>query len=128
MDSLLQRAEIQFGGKRMMQVNHEAVQRAKSLIDEGKFRISTPWRAVQPSSTAEDCYIDQNGWEAFGQWYLAVDLNTEENTKEHYQFAFGDFNAIHRSGLIAAKQRAAQQGYGEIEAVADELLDLFDRL
>jgi len=111
-----------------MKVNHEAIEKAKQLIDEGKFRINTPWRDAQPSVTAEDRYIDQHGWQEYGQWFLALDPDTHEATKDHYQFPFGDFNAVHRTGLVAAKKRAAQHQQAEVEAAADDLLDLFDRL
>jgi hypothetical protein len=111
-----------------MKVNREAVEKAKQLIDEGKFRVSTPWRDAQPSTTAQDRYINANGWQAFGQWYLALDPNAHETSKERYLFLFGDFNAVHRTGVIAAKQRAAQNQDVELEAAADEILDLFDRL
>ena len=85
-----------------MKVNHEAVEKAKRLIDEGKFRISTPWRDAQPSITEEDRFIDNHGLAAFGQWYLALDPNVKVDTKERYKFPFGDFNAVHRTGVIAA--------------------------
>lgn len=111
-----------------MKVNREAVEKAKQLIDEGKFRVSTPWRDAQPSTTAQDRYINTNGWQAFGQWYLALDSDAHETSKERYQFPFGDFNTVHRTGVIAAKQRAAQNQDTELEAAADEILDLFDRL
>jgi hypothetical protein len=111
-----------------MNVNHDALEKAKQLIDEGSFRINTPWRDAQPTNTAEDRYIAQNGWKAYGQWFLAVDPNVSAESKEHYKFPYGDFNAVHRTGLIAAKQRAAQNHNTDVEAAADEILDLFDRL
>lgn len=111
-----------------MNVNHEALEKAKQLIDEGSFRINSPWRDAQPTNTAEDRYIAQHGWEAYGQWFLAVDPNTDAETKEHYRFPYGDFNAVHRTGLIAAKQGAAQNHEADVEAAADEILDIFDRL
>ena len=41
-------------------------------------------------------------------------------------FPYGDFHRVHRSGLIAAKQRAAQRDHDDIERAADELLVLLD--
>ena len=111
-----------------MIVNHDALEKAKQLIDEGKFRINTPWRDAQPSHTAEDRYIEKHGWDEFGQWYLALDPDAHNNTKARYQFPFGDFNAVHRTGLVDAKKHAAQNHETAVEAAADELLDLFDRL
>jgi hypothetical protein len=111
-----------------MQVNPKAIEKATRLIDEGKFRISTPWRDVKPSNLAEDRFIDRHGWEEFGEWYLAVEADADKASKERYQFPIGDFNALHRSGLVAAKQRAAQDNLADVEAAADELLFLFDRI
>jgi hypothetical protein len=34
---------------------------------------------------------------------------------------------VHRDGLIAAKERAAQQGYQDIEKAADELLSSLEK-
>jgi len=39
----------------------------------------------------------------------------------------GDFRKVHRDGLIAAKQRAAQNDYTDIEQAADELLEMIDK-
>ena len=111
-----------------MIVNHEALAKAKQLIDEGSFRINTPWRDAQPTNTAEDRYIEKHGWDEFGQWYLGVDPDAAADTKARYKFPFGDFNAVHRTGLVVVKQRAAQNHEPDVEAAADELLDLFDRL
>ncbi|MEO8610088.1 MAG: hypothetical protein ABI690_19495 [Chloroflexota bacterium] len=111
-----------------MIVNHEALAKAKQLIDQGNFRINTPWRDAQPTNTAEDRYIEKHGWDKFGQWYLGVDPDIQADTKARYKFPFGDFNAVHRTGLVVAKQRAAQNRETDVEAAADELLDLFDRL
>jgi hypothetical protein len=115
-------------GGEIMQVNPKAIEKVTQLIDEGKFRISTPWREVKPSNAAEDRFIERHGWGKFGEWYLAVNTDADKSSKEHYQLPIGDFNAVHRSGLVAAKQRAAQENLSDVEAAADELLFLFDRI
>lgn len=111
-----------------MQLNPAALEKAKALIDEGKFRINTPWREVQPSPTAEDKYLAMHGWDAYAQWYLAVNPQAAEGTKERYLFPVGDFNAVHRSGIVAAKSRAEKEQNADLAAAAEEILDLFDRL
>jgi hypothetical protein len=55
-----------------------------------------------------------------------VDESADEETKERFGFPCGDFRRVHRSGLIAAKQRAAQNNYADIERAADALLTLLD--
>ncbi len=55
-----------------------------------------------------------------------IDETADEETKDRYGFPYGDFRRVHRSGLIAAKQRAAQNDYADIEQAADALLSLLD--
>ncbi len=111
-----------------MEVNYQAVEKAKQLIDEGMYRINIPWRDVQPSENAGQKYLDQNGLDAYGQWFLAIDPNVSETSPERYLFPYGDFKAVQRTGIIAAKQNAVQSQDADLEAAADEILDLFDRL
>jgi hypothetical protein len=47
--------------------------------------------------------------------------------KARYKFPFAKANRLYRSGLIAAKQRAAQQSDSAIEKAAGELIDLIDK-
>jgi hypothetical protein len=70
--------------------------------------------------------LKDHDWEAYGEWFLAIDTGASPETKDRYNFPYGDFRCVHRSGLIAAKQRAAQNEYDEIEKAADELLSLLD--
>ena len=63
----------------------------------------------------------------YGQWHLGIDKSKGEDTKGRYHFPYGDFKTVHRDGLIAAKERAAQQGYADIEKAADELLQALEK-
>ena len=49
-----------------------------------------------------------------------------EETKDRYGFPFGDFQRVHRSALIAAKVRAAQNDHDAIVDAADDLLTRLD--
>lgn len=111
-----------------MKLNPVAVEKAKQLLDDGKFRISTPWREVRPSSDLEDRYLSQHGASEYAQWYLALDTDIPEGSKLRYLYPIGDFNAVHRSGLVAAKELAAKHRHSEIEEAADDILFIFDRL
>ena len=57
---------------------------------------------------------------AWGRGYAS------EGTKGRYRFPFGDFSKVNRAALIHAKQRAAQNDHGEVEAAADRLLQRID--
>jgi hypothetical protein len=57
-----------------------------------------------------------------------VDWDAPADSEAHYQFPYGNFRKLHRSGVIAAKQLAGQNCYGDIVDGADSLLDLLDRM
>lgn len=96
---------------------------ARDLVDADHYVKDSDWSEAQPTADAENAYIDEHGYEAFGRWHLAIDTDESEGTKARYKFPYGDFRRVHRSGLIAAKQRAAEWGYAEVEDAADALLE-----
>ena len=107
-------------------VNKAAVKQARSLIDDGKYDTSTEWSDAAPSSDDGNDVINDEGYDGFGAWHLAVDPDASEDTKGRYAFPYGDFKKVNRAALIHAKQRAAQNDHDEIEKAADELLRHLD--
>jgi hypothetical protein len=89
-------------------LNKAAVTFAKKLITDGKIKN------------------DEGHW---GQHNPGAkeDKSQNEDSKGRYKFPYGDFKTVHRDGLIAAKERAAQQGYHDIEQAADELLAALEK-
>jgi len=43
--------------------------------------------------------------------------------QESLQVPFGEFRKLHRSALIAAKQRAGSEDYNDVESAADGLME-----
>ncbi|MEO8609883.1 MAG: hypothetical protein ABI690_18465 [Chloroflexota bacterium] len=109
-----------------MKLNQTAVTHAKQLIKDGKYVVHSEWSEAQPSADAENKLLENNDWSDYSAWHLGVDAKEDKDTKGHYGFPFGDFKKVHRSGVIAAKQRAAQNGYDEIEKAADGLLEMIN--
>lgn len=108
------------------QVNDAGVRHARKLIDDGKVDTTTEWSDAAPSTDQENDVIEDQGYDAFGRWHLAIDTGASEDTKGRYRFPFGDFSKVNRAALIAAKQRAAQNGHDAIEKAADQLLERLD--
>lgn len=109
-------------------LNTEAVAFAKRLIQDGKIKNDQGhWGQHNPDSAAENTYLKQHEMAEYANWHLGLDKSAGADTKGRYKFPFGDFKTVHRDGLIAAKERAAQQGYADIEQAADELLSLLER-
>jgi hypothetical protein len=96
---------------------------ATQLIKEGR---SVPdgkgaWSEHKPSAQEENEFIRIHGLGEYAKWHLGVDDHYPGNTKQRYKFPYGDFKNVHRCALLAAKARARQYGYTEIENAAAEL-------
>jgi len=105
-----------------IKVNSAAVTYAKQLIKDGKIKNdSGHWSQHNPDTAEENKFLQQHEIEEYAKWHLGEDTSMGKDTKGRYKFPYGDFKTIHRDGLLAAKERAAQQGYHDIEQAADEL-------
>jgi hypothetical protein len=105
-------------------LNQEGVEHAQNLIKGRQYEKDSDWSEAQPSAEEENRFIDENGWEAFAKWHLAYNTEVSEETKSRYKFPFGDFRRLHRSALIAAKQRAGSEDYDEVQRAAGRLLEM----
>lgn len=109
-------------------LNRAGYEHAEQLIRRG--RVSRDelddWSEAAPDADRENTYLDRNGFEAYAEWFLGVREDESEETKGRYAFPYGDFTRVHRSALIAAEIRAAQNDYDEVAKAARRLLDLID--
>jgi hypothetical protein len=113
-----------------IKLNQKAVDHAKELIRKGQTAKDErdDWSEHAPSADEENAYLDKHGWQAFGEWYLGVDTDMDEETKGHYKFPYGDFDQVHRCGLLAAESRAGQRKYVDIELAVAHLHGMIDAL
>lgn len=109
-----------------VKVNDKGFEHAENLIKGHHYERDSDWSEAQPAPDDENDFLDENGWDAFSSWYLAYDSDENEETKGRYKFPFGDFAKLHRSALIAAKQRAGSEDYSAVEKAADALLQRLD--
>lgn len=100
-----------------VRLNSTAFDHAKSLIKEGKFLIDErdDWSEHQPSAEEENRFIEEHGFDDYAKWYLGIDDEEDEDNKGRYKFPYGDFERVHRCGLLAAESRAGQRKYFDIE-------------
>jgi len=107
--------------------HRDAFEYAKELIRQGRVNCSQgSWTVDQPTPDSENAFLKNHKIDEYGKWFLGTKQETNANTKEHYEFPIGNFNMLFRSGVIAAKQRAAQFKHTEIENAAAELLQMMD--
>jgi hypothetical protein len=103
---------------------------AKHLIRERRCMLDQrqDWTDHKPARTAENRFIEEHGWAAFGKWHLGEDDEIAEHNKSRYKFPFGDLKVVHRCAVLAAESRAGQYQYTEIELAAAHLHGMLDEL
>jgi hypothetical protein len=109
-----------------IKVNLAALEYAKKLIQQGHVIVDkrNGWSDQQPSAEEENEFIRQYGFEEYAKWHLGIDERHAENSKARYKFPYGDFENVHRSALLAVKNRARQYTYSDIENAAVQLLGI----
>jgi hypothetical protein len=106
-----------------IKLNEDASAFAARLIREGHAIADGKgaWSKHRPSANEENEFIRLHGFGEYAKWHLGIDDHYLENTKQRYKFPYGDFKNVHRCGLLAARRRAPQSGYTEIENAAAAL-------
>lgn len=108
-------------------VNKSGFNHAEKMIKDHLLVKDSDWSEAQASTDQENKFLKKEGWDAYANWHLAYDPSASEETKERFGFPFGDFKKVHRSAIIAIKQRAGQYDYNEIEKAGDKLLQMIDK-
>lgn len=109
-----------------MKTNSKAIEKAESLIKNYQYVLDSEWSETQPATEDENQFLEKHSWDEYGEWFLGIHGDQSEETKGRYGFPYGDFRRVHRSGLIAAKQRAAQNNYTTLEENIDQLLEMLE--
>ena len=109
-------------------VNPDAVAHARRLIDSRQYVLDSDWGDVQPNAEAENAYLEKHPFEDYAAWHLGLTVGARDQTKARYAFVYGDFRRVHRSGLIACVNRAAEWRHKSIELAAHDLLQRLDQM
>jgi len=113
-----------------VKLNKKALEHAKDLVREGHVVVDErdAWSEHQPSAQEENEFIELHGFNEFGRWYLGIDEEKREQTKGRYKFPYGDFENVHRCGVLSAESRAGQYKYYDIENAAAHLHGMIDAI
>lgn len=111
-----------------VKLNAQAFEFARELINQGRFVADKKgaWHGDHAIRSQENEFIREHGFAEYGKWFLGVDDRNGTGTKARYKFPFGDFQQVHRCGLLAVKARAHEHGYRDIEAAAAQLLRMIE--
>jgi hypothetical protein len=112
--------------RKSLQLNENAFTFAEQLIKQGHVIADGrgAWGEHRPSADDENAFIRVNGFSEYAKWHLGIDERYPENTKRRYKFPYGDFKNVHRCGLLAARSRAAEYRYYDIEDGAARLIEM----
>ena len=109
-------------------LNRRAFDHAKALIGEGQvvFDERDAWSEHRPSAEEENEFLRRRGFAEYGKWYLGINDGHPEDTKGHYEFPYGDFEKVHRCGVLTAESRAGQYKHFDIENAVAHLHGVID--
>jgi hypothetical protein len=112
-----------------VKLNGRAYEHAKRLIEEGKFIDDErdAWSDHHPSTRTENEFIKKNSFLEYSKWFLAVNDEYEEESRRHYEFPYGDFENVHRCGILASQSRAGQDKCSDAENAAADLLAVIEK-
>jgi hypothetical protein len=111
-----------------VKLNKRALDHARRLIEAGRFVLDDrdAWSEHRPTAQQESEYIDQHGYREYGKWYLGINDERPESTKGHYEFPYGDFENVHRCGVLSAESRAEQYKHHDIGRAVAHLHGMLD--
>ena len=109
-----------------IKLNKDASEFAAKLIKEGHVIADGKgaWSKHRPSADEENQFIRVHGFGEYAKWHLGIDERYGVNTKRRYKFPYGDFKDVHRCGLLAARSRAAQFKYSDIDDAVARLIEM----
>jgi len=113
-----------------VKLNATSFDYAKGLIKSGEYVIDgrDAWSEHEPSAEKENKYIEEHGIGAYARWHLGIDDEEDPDKKAHYKFPYGDFEKVHRCGVLSAESRAGQRKYYDIELATAHLHGMLDAL
>ena len=106
-------------------LNSKGYNNASSLIEDDKVDKNSDWSF---SSEDGNALLGEDGddWENYAKWFLLVNEDANEDTKDRYKFPFGKEGKVYRSALTAVRQRAGQFGYDDVFEAAGRLIEKID--
>jgi hypothetical protein len=113
-----------------MKLNKPAYKFAQELAKNRMFVADEKdaWSEHQPSVREENDFIKNFGLNEYSKWHLGIDESMGPEMKGRYKFPYGDFEKMHRCGVLAAENRAGQYHYHDIESAAAHLHGMIDAL
>ncbi|MEA2209681.1 MAG: hypothetical protein QOF54_2158 [Solirubrobacteraceae bacterium] len=113
-----------------VKMNRRAFDHANELIEQAKVVLDErdEWSEHQPTAAEGNDFIEQHGLGEYAKWHLGLDDQEPEDTKARYKFPYGDFENVHRCGVLSAEVRAGQYKHHDVQMAAAHLHGMLDAL
>jgi hypothetical protein len=111
-----------------VRLNRSAFDHARELIGQRRFVLDDRdlWIEHWPWPHQEKAFIKEHGLGEYARWHLGVDMDEPEDTRGRFKFPYGDFDKVHRCGVLSVEVRAGQYRYQDIKDAAAHLRGMLD--
>ena len=111
-----------------IKINQAAYDHAVEIIKDGlevEHDVSN-WKEVKPDVDEMARYLNTHSLDEYGLWFLGINSDADQNSKDKFVYPYGDFSVLHKSALIAAEQEAGNKHLHEIKSAAQKLLTMIE--
>ena len=113
-----------------VKLNSSAYEHAQKLIKDGRYVLDDrdDWSEHQPSTDQQNRYLEEHRPSEYGKWFLGADDEHDPDRKGHYKYPYGDFEKVHRCGVLSAESRAGQYKHEDVKSAAAHLHGMLEAL
>jgi len=110
-------------------LNKSGFDYAVRLIQEGEFEsFDADWQEEQPTPDEVGNFLNTHYIQEYGLWFLGINDQHADTTKEYYEYPHGDLKEVQRSALVHSLAHAQKNGHAEIAHAVKKLIEMIDAL
>lgn len=111
-----------------IKINQAAYDYAVEIINDGLEveHNTSNWKEVKPDVDETARYLNTHSLDEYGLWFLGINSDADQNSKDKFVYPFGDFAVLHKSALIAAEQESGNKHHHEIKQAVQKLLAMIN--
>lgn len=110
-----------------MILNRSGFEHAERLIKAGEFEsFDADWNEERPTPDEVGNFINTHYIQEYGLWFLGMNDEHADTTKEYYEYPHGDLKEVQRSALVHSLAHAEKNGHKEIAHAASKLIEMID--